>query len=270
MSHENLRNAGYDVYPVDVLYRAYGLKGDRFEDLVQYFIEEMKRAYKWMTGEDEVDTEKLRQELALYNSVLVKYRRLLKLREANPFYMRSLPARLLAHSLWHYFGRPDEYIAVMDELIRELEEAPVNEEDIKRSIPLVWAGGGGQEFGVYQSIDDADGVLLSFGSVDYAKDYDLSLDPLEAMARFHLGGASGGASIYRVAGIEREIEKFNARGLIIYGYVGCSFSSVEHEIMRNYFHNKGFPSMTIEGTYQIGPPTGQLLTRIKAFLDMLS
>jgi benzoyl-CoA reductase/2-hydroxyglutaryl-CoA dehydratase subunit BcrC/BadD/HgdB len=269
MSHEALRNEGYDVYAVDVLYRAHGLEGERFEELVRYFIDEMKRAYTWMTGENEVDTEKLRQELARYNLILAKYRRFLELRKTRPFYIRSLPSRLLAHSLWHYFGRPDEYMAIMDELLQEMENTPVNEADIKRSIPLVWAGSGGQEFGVYQCIDDADGVLLSYSSVDYAKDYDLTLDPLEAMARFHLGGISGGASIYRVAGVEREIEKFNARGLIIYGYVGCSFSSVEHEIMRNYFHNKGFPSMTIEGTYQIGPPTGQLLTRIKAFLDML-
>jgi benzoyl-CoA reductase/2-hydroxyglutaryl-CoA dehydratase subunit BcrC/BadD/HgdB len=269
MSYEALRKEGYDVHSVDVIYRAYGIEGQRFEELIQYFIKEIKSAYKWLTGNDEIDKDSLRAELARSNTVFAKYRKILELRKTHPYHIRSLPFRMLAQTLWHYFGRPEEYIAMLDELIYELEHASVNESDIKKAIPLIWSGGGGQEFGVFQVIDETDGVLISFPQVQYNRDYDLSLDPLEAIARFNLGGDHGGASIYRVGGVEREYNKFNARGLIIYGYVGCSFSSVEHEIMRNYFHEKGVPMLILEGTYQIGPPTGQTITRIKAFMDML-
>jgi benzoyl-CoA reductase/2-hydroxyglutaryl-CoA dehydratase subunit BcrC/BadD/HgdB len=269
MSYDALRNEGFDIYAMDAIYRANGLTGRRFEELVQFAIEEMKKAYVWATGNDTIDKEAVRAQLVRANDVLEKYRRILELRRTRPFYIRSLPIRLIAQTLTHYLGQPEKYIAMLDDLIQEMESAPVVEDDIKRAIPLIWEGGGGQEFGVFQVIDESNGVLLSFPQVQYTKNYDLSMDPLEAIARFSLGGDHGGASIYRVGGAEREFNKFDARGIIIYGYVGCSFRSVEQEIMRNYFHDKGILILVLEGTYQIGPPTGQTITRIKAFMDML-
>jgi benzoyl-CoA reductase/2-hydroxyglutaryl-CoA dehydratase subunit BcrC/BadD/HgdB len=270
MSYESLRREGYDVHYIDAIYRSKGLGGQRFEDLVQYYVLEMKKTNKWLTGNEEIDLEALKAQLARTNSIFAKYRRILELRRTHPYHIRSLPFRLLAQSLEHCLGKPDKFIAVLDELIYELEHAPIIERDIKRAIPLIWAGSGLQEFGVFEVVDETDGVLVSFSQVEYEKDYDISLDPLEAIARHQLGGIAGGASIYRVSGTERELKKYNARGLIIYGYVGCSFRSVENEIMRNYFHDKGVPMLILEGTYQIGPPTGQTITRIKAFMDMLT
>ena len=57
---------------------------------------------------------------------------------------------------------------------------------------------------------------------------------------------------------------------MLYGYIGCSFASVDREMWRNYFHQKGIPSINLEGSYQTGAPTGQLMTRVKAFIEMLS
>jgi benzoyl-CoA reductase/2-hydroxyglutaryl-CoA dehydratase subunit BcrC/BadD/HgdB len=57
---------------------------------------------------------------------------------------------------------------------------------------------------------------------------------------------------------------------VLYGYIGCSFASVDREMWRNYFHQKGIPSINLEGSYQTGAPTGQLMTRVKAFIEMLS
>jgi benzoyl-CoA reductase/2-hydroxyglutaryl-CoA dehydratase subunit BcrC/BadD/HgdB len=53
-------------------------------------------------------------------------------------------------------------------------------------------------------------------------------------------------------------------------YVGCSFAGVQTEILCDNFRKKGIPSITLEGSFQVGPPTGQLLTRVRAFIEMLS
>jgi benzoyl-CoA reductase/2-hydroxyglutaryl-CoA dehydratase subunit BcrC/BadD/HgdB len=269
MAYESLRDEGFDVFYTDAIYRAKGLTGQRLEDLIQYHVDEIKKTNKWLTGTEEIDKEGLRSQLERRNAILSKYRKILELRRTRPFYIKSLPFRLLSMGFDHCFGEPEEFVEVLDELIYELEEAPVNEIDIKRAIPLIWAGGGLQEFGVFEVIDESDGFLISSSMSDYERDYDLSFDPVEAIARYNLGGTLGGASIYRVKGAERELAKFNARGLIIYGYVGCSFRSVENEIIRNYFHDKNVPMLILEGTYQVGPPPGQTITRIKAFMDML-
>ena len=40
--------------------------------------------------------------------------------------------------------------------------------------------------------------------------------------------------------------------------------------MRNKLKEKGIASLSISGTFQVGPPSGQLLTRVNAFVEMLN
>jgi benzoyl-CoA reductase/2-hydroxyglutaryl-CoA dehydratase subunit BcrC/BadD/HgdB len=93
---------------------------------------------------------------------------------------------------------------------------------------------------------------------------------VEALVRYLYDNQAGGAAVHSREIIENEISKVKARGLVLYGYIGCSFASVDREMWRNYFHQKGIPSINLEGSYQTGAPTGQLMTRVKAFIEMLS
>jgi hypothetical protein len=128
----------------------------------------------------ETGKESLLVEIRRKNRLLTKVRRVLDLRIEHPFYLKTLPTILLLNvGLNAYFGKPDEYEQMLDLLIEELEADVVDPIDLQRVIPLVWAGGTGQEFGI-----------------------------------------------------------------LLYGYIGCSF--------------------------QIGAPTGQLMTRVRAFIEMLS
>jgi benzoyl-CoA reductase/2-hydroxyglutaryl-CoA dehydratase subunit BcrC/BadD/HgdB len=63
---------------------------------------------------------------------------------------------------------------------------------------------------------------------------------------------------------------FGATGILLYGYVGCSFGGIHREIHGDYFQKRGISSLALEGSFQVGPPTGQLQTRIRAFIEMLS
>lgn len=270
LAWEVIKKNGYDVHTLDVVYRAPGVEGERYEQLLQYFIGEIYDFSEWLTGSREVDKDKLRYEIQRKNRLMGKIRKIMDLRIKNPFYIRSLAVMYLLNGLQHYFGKPEEYSEVVDQLLEELENAGENKEDIKNVIPLVWAGGSGQEFGIYQAIDEANGALLGFVSTPYSKSYNEDIDPVESLARFLLDSQMAGASIYRRHAIEAQVDKINAGGLVLYGYLGCSFGSVAREMFRDYFHKKGIPSINLEGTFQVGPPSGQILTRIRAFIEMLS
>jgi benzoyl-CoA reductase/2-hydroxyglutaryl-CoA dehydratase subunit BcrC/BadD/HgdB len=79
-----------------------------------------------------------------------------------------------------------------------------------------------------------------------------------------------GSPVRQLQRIEEYLPVFGATGILFYGYIGCSFGSIHREIQAEHFHRKGMPSIMLEGTFQVGPPTGQLLTRVKAFVEMLS
>ncbi|MDT3426400.1 benzoyl-CoA reductase/2-hydroxyglutaryl-CoA dehydratase subunit BcrC/BadD/HgdB [Paenibacillus forsythiae] len=270
LAWEVMKKEGFDVYTSDVVYRAPGVNGERYEELVHYFVDEIREFNEWLTGTREIDKDSLKREILRKNYLMRRIREIMDLRLNHPFYVKSLAIMYLLNGLTHYFGKPEEYTEVLDSLVEELSRLEANVADQGRAIPLIWTGGSGQEFGIYDAIDHAGGALLGFVSSPYAKDYNEDIDPVESLARFQLDSQMAGASIYRRHVIEQQIDKIGARGLILYGYLGCSFGSVTREMYREYFHNKGIPSINLEGTFQVGPPSGQILTRIRAFIEMLS
>jgi benzoyl-CoA reductase/2-hydroxyglutaryl-CoA dehydratase subunit BcrC/BadD/HgdB len=270
LSWEVMRKHGYDVFTNEVIYRGPTVTGERLDQLVKFTMEQMLDVAEWLTGRREVDPEKLKIEIARKNRLLGKLRKILDLRLTHPFYMKSLAIILTLNvGLNNYFGQPTKYEAAIDELIAELEKAPVNEKDLKTVIPLVWAGGTGQEFGVYEAIDLAGGALLGLRSVPF-RFYREDLPPLEAIARWVYDNSNAGAGVYAREVLNFEVEKLKAKGVILYGYIGCSFASVDREMWRRFFHEKGLPCINLEGSFQTGSPTGQVLTRVKAFVEMLA
>jgi len=270
LAWEIMQKEGYDVHAIDVIYRGGNVKGKRLEQLIEFFVEQVYGTMEWLTGSRVIDEEKLKIEIRRKNRLLGKVRQILALRLKHPFYLRSLPTILLLNvGLNSYFGKPEEFEAVVDLLIEELEAEPINELELKKVIPLVWAGGTGQEFGIYEAIDQAGGALLGLRSVPF-KNYREDVPPVEALARYVYDNQGAGAGVYVRDVLEQEIDRLNARGLVLYGYIGCSFASIDREMWRDYFHKKGIPSINLEGSFQVGAPSGQVLTRVKAFVEMLS
>lgn len=270
LAWEVMRKAGYDVHTIDVLYRGAGVEGKRLEQLIAFFVEQVYGVVEWLTGSRYIDEEKLALEIKRKNRLLAKVRQVLDLRLKHPFYMRSLATILVLNvGLNNYFGKPEEFEAAVDLLIAELESKPVNELERKKVIPLVWAGSTGQEFGIYDAIDQAGGALLGLRSVPF-KLFREDVPPVEALARYSYDNQGAGAGVYARNVLEQEIDRLNARGLVLYGYIGCSFASIDREMWRNYFHKKGIPSINLEGSFQVGAPSGQVLTRVKAFIEMLA
>jgi benzoyl-CoA reductase/2-hydroxyglutaryl-CoA dehydratase subunit BcrC/BadD/HgdB len=269
LAWEIMRQEGYDVFNYDVLYRAPTVSGDRLAALAGFFREQMYDIAEWLTGERKIDETKMRSEILRRNRIIKKVKRILDLRRQHPFYIRSLPTILMLNvGVSNYFGKPAEYEAALDLLLTELEARPADEEDLRKVIPLVWGGGTGQEFGLYEAIDEANGALLGFRSIP--KLYEEDIPPVDALIKYVYNSQRAGANVYARNFIEAEVDKLQAKGIILYGYLGCSFGSVDRELWRKYFHDKGIASISLEGSFQVGQPSGQVLTRIKAFVEMLA
>ncbi|MDR1085770.1 MAG: 2-hydroxyacyl-CoA dehydratase family protein [Deltaproteobacteria bacterium] len=270
LAWEVMREQGYDVFNNEVIYRGPTVTGERLEQLIMFTVGQMKDAAFWLTGSREIDEGRLKTEIARKNRLLGKLKAVLELRRSHPFYMKTLAVILTLNvGLNNYFGKPEDYEEAVDELLGELRAAKVSERDLRDVIPLVWAGGTGQEFGVYESIDLAGGALLGLRSVPF-RFYREDVPPLESLARWVYDNSSAGAGVYARNVLESEVERLGAKGVILYGYIGCSFASIDREMWRRYFHEKGLPCLNLEGSFQTGSPSGQVLTRVRAFVEMLA
>lgn len=265
---EVLKEEGFDVYNVDFPYRPEGLTPERFERFVDFAEEELRGLGKWLGGE--TDEDRLSYEIRRINNIHKKVRRILELQVANPDYLGTLETLFTWNGANHQYGAPKEYEDILDQLIDELEEVNKIEREINR-VPLIWAGGRGQEFGLYKMIDDLGGYIADWTMLGtLLRDYDESVPPYRAIAYNTVIGMGGpGGSKDWLPFLEKSLEETDAKGIIFYGYFGCSFSSVNYEVARTHFLKKGIPSLILSGSFQIGDPTGQSLTRLKAFMEMV-
>ncbi|MFA5263118.1 MAG: 2-hydroxyacyl-CoA dehydratase family protein [Opitutaceae bacterium] len=271
LAWELIKDEGFDLFRIETVNRpnAHDVP-ERVAQMHSFLQSELEELALWLQGKP-VDEAKLSAEFKRYNRILGKVRQILMARLGNPFYIRSLATMYLLIGTGHYFGKPEEYESVLDDLLTEMASAPVIPSPTGKVVRLAWVGGRGQEFGVYKAIDDAGGTITQWHTPDdWTRNYREDLPPLEAYAQYVITERTGGSPIRRLQRIEETMPKFGAKGLLFYGYVGCSFSGIHKEIQRDYFQKRGVPSIALEGTFQVGPPSGQLLTRIRAFVEMFS
>lgn len=270
LAWELLKNEGFDVFRVEAVNRPnVADDAERVATLQSFLAGELEDLVRWLTGRP-LDETRLAVEIHRANRVIAKIRRILKLRIADPLYLRSLATMYVLMGMTHYFGKPDAYEDVLDTLIEELEAAAAapGPADVVR---LAWVGGRGQEFGVYQTIDDSGGAVTGWHNADdWTRSYREDLPPLQAFADYVVTGRTLGSPVRQRQRIEETLVDFGVQGILFYGYIGCSFGSVHREIQADYFRRKGIPGIFLEGSFQVGPPTGQLLTRVRAFVEMLS
>ena len=268
---EVMKKEGYDIHTIDTTYRPPKLDKERYESLVDFYCGELRTAAEWISGKP-LDEKKLAFEIGRRNRINHKIRRICALRAEHPLYMKSLPAMFLISGSAHYFGKPEEYEEALDTVISEMGSLKKGDYNSSELVPLAWSGSRGQEFGVFKAIDEAGGAILGWLlPTPYEFDYeDWEKDPVRSLSVYQLGDNIGGNTEGKFGLLEKHIREVNAKGLLLYGYVGCSFAGIDRELQRDHFRKLGVPCLTIDGTFQVGNPSGQLITRIKAFVEMLS
>ncbi|MBR4514056.1 MAG: 2-hydroxyacyl-CoA dehydratase [Lachnospiraceae bacterium] len=272
MCAELMTKYGYDFRVLDTGFASPDMTPERKQALIDNFKREVEDAAVWISGKP-LDKARLREEMNRYNRSMRKVRTIMNLRREHNTYIRSLPAMFIILGSTHYFGRYDEYMEALDMIIEEMSLLAPGDYNDDSLVRLVWSGGRGMEFGVYEAIDDAGACIMGWNLLNTFEtgfSEDPEKDPLDAFVEYQVGGKNSGSVEDSFRAMDVQIRKSNAVGIILYGYVGCSMGSIMFELQREHYRKRGISAMSVAGSFQVGPPTGQLVTRVKAFIEMLS
>ncbi len=264
-----LDHCGYDIHLLDMLKYPVNGKDFRKEMADARIKEEFRRVCLWLTGK-EPDLERLREEQVRANRVHDKLDRLLELQRKHPGYIKTLPMMLALSGRECYYGQPERYEAIIDALIKELQSLPEGAYDDKM-VKLVWSGARGVDFSVYNAVDVCGaGVSGWCIPVSGKHRFDTTIDPMEAMLRYSVNGRSVTSQGNVFKKVLETYEESGSQGVIIYMMLGCTFNTINAEMRRRYVSEHDIPTLSLAGTAQVGEATGQVMTRLKAFVEMLS
>lgn len=261
---------GYSLHIMQGIFRPNQCDEERLKHKVQFMEEEIRRAMRFVSDGQEIDEKKLEEEIIRNNRIIDKVSKIKELRKEKPRYIKSIATMYLLSGAQHYFGRPEEFEDIVDEITDEMTHENPEFENDTNVIPLTWIGGRSQEFSVYHAIDEAGGAILGWSGGFNDIKFDESLPPLESIVMHSISTATGLPLQGRKQRALEAVEGVNAKGAILYDYVGCSVHNIASEVTRDYLKQNNIPLLNVIGTYQVGKPSGQVLTRVNAFLEMLS
>jgi benzoyl-CoA reductase/2-hydroxyglutaryl-CoA dehydratase subunit BcrC/BadD/HgdB len=273
---EHAKHDGYDIHWIDA---ATAFKpAEKHEELVKFLVKELQKVAVWLTGKP-ADEDRVSEEIKLKNRITRKVRRILELRVRSPFFLASIPTLQVLLGTVHYFGDPERFDAILDQLTEELEEAGKTPTD-RPYIPLVLAGLIGGIVGgsaLLDAIEEANGVILGW-VLTSTSDFREDIPPLESIANYlfdaqvkgELGEAAGASATYRRIRVEELVRETKARGIISSFITGCPYGSVVQGLEREHFKKLGVPMVALETTVHDQPPTEEQITKVKTFLEVLS
>lgn len=271
---ELAKTDNYDVYCIE---NVTALKTeDKRPEVVAFLVKELERVVLWLNNGKPLDEEKLWAEIKRKNLVSQKIRTILDLQLKAPLYLSSISTMHVLLGSTHYFGQPEKYIILLDQLIDELTVAARTPEE-RYFIPIVLAGGGGSSLGILKVIEESHGAVMgwvTFGTEDYR----LDVPPLESIAHYvldaqsrgELGEGAGTSATYRRFRVEKLIHKTHAKGIISSSITGCPYGSVVQKTERDYFQSLGIPIITLETNVHKERPAEEQIMRVKTFVEMLS
>jgi benzoyl-CoA reductase/2-hydroxyglutaryl-CoA dehydratase subunit BcrC/BadD/HgdB len=270
---ELARQEGYDVHLIEGVssFKA----RDKRPEIIKFVALELQKVAVWLTGKP-VNEDKLSFEIRRKNLISAQVRRVLELRTKSPLDMPGYAVLLLMYGYLHYFGDPPMFSRLLDQMAEELEEA-ASRPDPRPYIPLVLAGAFAGGPGLYQAVEAAHGAIVGweiFGTRDYRED----VPPLESVAHYLLDaqlegqyGEMVGAAVHlRKIHVEKLVAQTGARGIVSGSVTGCPYGSIVPQLEREHFKKLGIPYISLETPVHQDPATEEQLTRIKAFVEMLS
>jgi benzoyl-CoA reductase/2-hydroxyglutaryl-CoA dehydratase subunit BcrC/BadD/HgdB len=272
LAFELLEKEGFKVkYQESPLGVAPDISDEKYDKLYRKRVDEIDDMARWISGKP-IDKDCLKLELERFNRTLKKVNTINNLRKRHKTYLANLPAAYIILGIGNYFSRPDEYEEILDLFIDELSKLPEGtyDDDV---VPLIWSGARSVDFGICHALDLAGGILLDWNVPTGLHNYFAEdEDPVDAVAHYTMG--------YHGKKVEKErmgpgflsemIKEQEARGVIFYNYMGCPMCAVNTSLTGSYVSkNLNLPIISLDGSFPTEPPTGQLLTRVEAFVEML-
>jgi benzoyl-CoA reductase subunit C len=235
-------------------------------------LENLKEALEGHFGV-EIRDERLWESIILHNETRRLQRQLYDLRKgAHP---PITGAESLAVMIAGTAMPKEQYNQALGELLDELGQGQGDEHNGAR---LMLEGSMLDDPAYVKVIEDLGGLVvtdsLCFGSRIMWTDVDETVaDPLEALARYHLGGKPSCARMIgehprRVGHIKDMIRDFRVDAVVSERLMFCDISGYEQFLLGSDFKVDGIPYLQLDREYMLGG-VGQMRTRVQAFLESI-
>jgi benzoyl-CoA reductase/2-hydroxyglutaryl-CoA dehydratase subunit BcrC/BadD/HgdB len=244
-------------------------------DAVTYFASQLARMVRFFEERSarRVTEKDLQAAVSLYNENRRLLERFYSLRESYPALLSGKQtARILDFNVSVPVREANEKLRqAVDRMERSSPDAGYGP-DGKR----VFVTGNLLDFGSYLAeIEEAGGVVAGddfcFGGRYYPGEVDHSDDPLVALAARYLSRVPCGRMERYTERFDRlieSVERTGARGVVYLGLKFCDNFLTDYPLLKKRLDEKGIPSLFCESEfYPAG--TGQLRTRVEAFIEML-
>jgi benzoyl-CoA reductase/2-hydroxyglutaryl-CoA dehydratase subunit BcrC/BadD/HgdB len=223
----------------------------------------------------------LRKAIQLYNAYREKVRSLYQLRKPDP---PMISGTELTRVLTVGSGLPiEEANALLDQVLSELRER--KGPPLKRGPRILVDGACLDNIELIKLVEEIGGNVVADTLCNGARDHlpltDVGNDPIDALARRYLGKINcpktyrekkastfEGDIALRFGDIGSYAREFKVEGAILYVYKYCDPFGFEVPARKAYYKSIDVPLLHLEDVYSAGT-TGQLKTRIQAFLEMI-
>jgi benzoyl-CoA reductase/2-hydroxyglutaryl-CoA dehydratase subunit BcrC/BadD/HgdB len=222
-----------------------------------------------------LDPERLRQAIRLSNAARECALEVEVLRTARPGPLRGSAmlgqVTLIVNAMGTAKGL--DYYKALLEYTRTLVERREGEQKRQR-VYLYWMHlRPYYPFELLTNLEDELGAVIAFE--EYSALWWEPLDerqPLRSLARKILSHSSNGPIERRVARVMHDVQRFNVDGVIHWGHWGCRQSTGALRVVADRLKQAGVPLLQLDGDCiePANTPTGQLRTRLEAFVETLT
>jgi benzoyl-CoA reductase/2-hydroxyglutaryl-CoA dehydratase subunit BcrC/BadD/HgdB len=245
------------------------------ERQVEWYREELGHLKDALEGHFgvEITDQRLRDAIQLHNETRALQRKVYDLRKGDRPPITG--AESLAVMIAGTSVPKESYNPSLRVLLDELGQSPGGEPYGAR---LMIEGSMLDNPAYVQAIEDQGGLVvadaLCFGSRIMWKDVDETVaDPLEALARYHVGGRPSCARMIgehsrRAEFIQEMIREFRVDAVVSQRLMFCDVSGYEQFMLGSGFKEDGVPHLKLDREYLLGG-MGQMRTRVQAFLESI-
>ncbi len=245
------------------------------EKQVAWYRQELENLKEALEGHFsvEISDERLWESIILHNETRRLQRQLYDLRKGKQPPITG--AESLAVMITGTAMPKEQYNQALERLLNELGGDQGNEQSGAR---LMIEGSMLDDPAYVKVIEDLGGLVvtdaLCFGSRIMWTDVDETVaDPLEALARYHLGGRPSCARMIgehpqRIGYIKDMIRDFHVDAVVSERLMFCDISGYEQFLLGSDFKADGTPYLQLDREYMLGG-VGQMRTRVQAFLESI-
>lgn len=248
----------------------------------QLWLEEIKRFRDKMEKESgaEITAEKLQAGITLINKKRAALQRLYNTRKADPAPVSGKDALLISELA--FFDDPNRFIEKVNSLCDELEDRISKGEGVApKGAPRILLTGSPQpipSWKLHAVIEESGGVVVCEETCTGTRYFENPVrengetvdEQLEAISErgLKINCACFTPNEGRIEDILRLAKEYNADGVVYYNLQFCQPYGIEYRKVEKALHEAGIPVIKIESDFS-DEDTGQLQTRIQAFLEMM-